>query len=528
MIRVREAIQQDVGDICEIFRSCYGADYPYAQFYDPQQLTKLVYSEDTLLLVAEDTTSGEIIGTASVILEIGAYSDLVGEFGRLAVHPRARQRGAGKLLMNRRLELVRDRLHMGLIEARVAHPYTLRIAESQGFQLVGFLPLKMIVSRRESVALLVQHFGNALELRRNHPRIIPEAYALANLALSNCNVPIDAVIDEQSAPYPYRDDFELEELSTDGYAALLRIERGRLRSREIFGPIRLHYGFFKIHARKSRYLISRDRGQVRGAIGFTVDEVERAVRIFELITPDDEAIRFLLGELERMCRQQWDIAYLEVDVSAFAPRMQRTLLEIGFLPAAYIPAMVFHEVERLDVVRMARLLTPLELGEVHLSSAAAEIARVVLSGFERKDVQPRIAEAVQSVDLFAGLELEQFQRLAGTCHLRVYVPGEYIFSQGQTATEMYVVLSGEVGIFVDGDSTPIGSVRLGECLGETALLSSTPYSATAVAQTNVEAAVLAEPELRRLIRQRPDIGLWIYRNLAVGLGDKLRRADRRM
>jgi hypothetical protein len=37
-------------------------------------------------------------------------------------------------------------------------------------------------------------------------------------------------------------------------------------------------------------------------------------------------------------------------VSAHAPRMQRTLIELGFLPVAYLPALVFHDVERLDVV----------------------------------------------------------------------------------------------------------------------------------------------------------------------------------
>lgn len=525
MIHVREAGPNDVDAIRAIFLSCYGADYPYAQFYDPHQLTKLVYSDDTLLLVAEDTDTGEVVGTASVILEIGAYSDLVGEFGRLAVHPSGRQRGAGTRLMETRLAMVRDRLHVGLIEARVAHPYTLRIAESQGFHPVGFLPLKMLLSRRESIALLARHFGDALELRRNHPRIIPEAYPLAHLALGNCGLAVDPIIDETSAPYPYHDRFEVEELTTEGYSSLLRIERGRVRHREIFGPVRLHYGFFKLQARKSRYLIARDRGHVAGAIGFTVDTVEHAIRIFELITPDDEAIRFLLSELERMCREEWEIAYLEADINAFAPRMQRTLLELGFLPVAYVPALAFDEVERLDVIKMARLLTPLDLGEIYLSPAAQEIATIVLDGFERRAVLPRIAAVVKRIALFAGLECEQFERLAGACQVRTKDAGTPIFQQGDPALEMFIVLSGAATIHVDG--APVGMVHPGESLGEASLLSATPHSATALAVGDVELAVLEEQSLRRLARQRPDIGLIIYRNLALGLGEKLRRADRR-
>jgi len=37
--------------------------------------------------------------------------------------------------------------------------------------------------------------------------------------------------------------------------------------------------------------------------------------------------------------------------------------------------------------------------------------------------------------------------------------------------------------------------------------------------------VLLRDDLQDLVRQRPDIGVVLYRNLARGLGEKLRRAD---
>jgi hypothetical protein len=48
---------------------------------------------------------------------------------------------------------------------------------------------------------------------------------------------------------------------------------------------------------------------------------------------------------------------------------------------------------------------------------------------------------------------------------------------------------------------------------------------TATARTRVETAVLGHEDLAELIRLRPDIGLHIYRNLAVGMGQKLMRVD---
>ena len=90
---------------------------------------------------------------------------------------------------------------------------------------------------------------------------------------------------------------------------------------------------------------------------------------------------------------------------------------------------------------------------------------------------------------------------------------------------MYIVLSGSLAIHMEGSSSPVGAVGPGECLGEVALLSEAPHSATAVAMEPVETGVLTRAGLVELVRQRPDIGVVLYQNLARGLGDKLRRAD---
>ncbi len=522
MITVREATGHDVPAIREIFLACYGTDYTDARYYDDALLTRLVYSSESLMLVAEDAAAGRVVGTASVDFEVGANSDLVGEFGRLAVHPDFRSHGVGRLLMTERILRVADRLQVGLVEARVAHPYSMRIAESHQFAAVGFLPARWRLRERESLAVYARYFGNALALRRNHPRVIPEVAPLAHLALERCGLVPDAIVDEDAPAYPPGGPFELQDLTTDGYAALLRIERGRVRRREIFGPVRLHYGIFKLEARRSRYLIAREQGRIAGAIGFSVDPVDRAVRVFELISLHDEVIRTLLQELEGASRGCHEC--MEIDVSAHAPRMQRTLLELGYLPAAFVPAMVFHDVERLDVVKMIRLAAPPRAADRELTPAVRGLAELVLRRFRTRDVLPRIAQAVQELPLFAGLDDGQVHRLASACGLTTFGPGEVIFRDGQADRAMHVVLEGEVAIARPPSAAAIGLVHRGECLGEMSLLTGAAHAATATARTAVLTAVLDHAELAELIRLRPDIGLHLYHNLAVGLGQKLRRA----
>jgi hypothetical protein len=342
------------------------------------------------------------------------------------------------------------------------------------------------------------------------------------MALENCGLTPDAIVDEHASPYPPGGNFEIQELTTEGYAPLLRIERGRVRQREIFGPARLHYGIFKLQSRGSRYRIAREDGRIVGAVGFTLDPVDKAVRVFELIALHDEVVRFLLRDLERACRDQWE-CLIEVDVSAHAPRMQRTLLELGFLPVGYLPGLVFHEVERLDVVKMLRLLNPPLPRGPRLTPKCEAFADLVLRLFRTRTVLPKIADAVHHLSLFAGLTDEQVARLAGMCTLATFQPGETILQEGQAAKQMYVLLKGETT--VARSATPVGMVRSGECLGEVSFLTGGNHSATAKAVTQVEAAVLDRPDLLELIRLRPDIGLHIYRNLAVGTGEKLKRRD---
>ena len=526
LVKVRAAVESDTTAIQEIFQATYGKEYTYPEYYEESYLKKLIYSDDTLMLVCEDAGEG-VVGTAAVVLESGAYTDLAGEFGRLAVHPKAWGRGISALLLEERVARVQDRLHVGFMEARVTQPFSLKNGMDHGFAPVGFLVQKLrFGERRESTALLVRYFGDALKLRRNHPRVIPEAYHLAGAAMELVGMSPDLIVDERAAPYPHGGEYEVQELTAQGYSSLLRIERGRLRHREIFGPLRLHYGFFRLRSGDSTYLIARRENRVVGAIGFTLDKLENMVRVFEMINLEDEAVRLLLEDLERRCRWEYDVSYIEIDVSAYAPRMQRTLLELGYLPSAYVPALAFHRVERLDVLKMSRLLVPFEPGELSLIPPAEGVAQLVLKGFERMEVVPRLGEMVNQAGLFAGLSEEQVSRLAAACGHATFEPGDYVFHEGEECADTYLILDGEVVVEVSGRSEPLGRVVSGECLGEVALLTETTHSASARVARAVRAAVFTRDELVELVRQRPDIGVVLFRNVARGLGEKLRRADR--
>jgi CRP-like cAMP-binding protein len=137
---------------------------------------------------------------------------------------------------------------------------------------------------------------------------------------------------------------------------------------------------------------------------------------------------------------------------------------------------------------------------------------------------PRLARAVGRLELCRGLTSEQAARLLGEFATDAVGAGSELFGQGGSASSMILVVRGRAQVLIDGDR--VGTVGPGESLGEVSFLSDTPHSATAVADSDMEIGVLTRERLESLVRRRPDIGTVVYRNLARGLGEKLRRADR--
>lgn len=524
----RDAEEGDAPAIVGLFRTAYGEGYVHPQIYDAREVKRMIYDDASMILVALHEPTGQVVGVAGVLFDMGAYSDLVGEFGRLVVDPQWRGRGIGHGLMEERLARVGQRLHVGFVEVRVVTSASPKISQAHGFVPVGLLPQKLVFGgEREHTGLLVHHFGDALKLRRNHPRIIPEAEYLAVAALSGVGLEPDVIVDEAAPPYPAADPgtFELEELTSTGYLDLLRIERGRLQHRQVYGPQRLHYGLFRLAATNSHYVVARAEGRIAGALGYSWDRVERHVRVFEVIDPYDGVVPFLLQALADRCARD-GVECVEVDVSAHATRMQRTLLAAGYLPAAYVPAMAFDAVERIDVVKMVRLLSPLLSLPFEAPEPTRTLGRRVLDRFGDLEHRPQLTEAVRRLELCADLTEEQTGRVLGDFRVTSAEAGEVLFREGDRASRVIVLTSGTVRVEASG--TLLGHVGPGEALGEVAALRDRPHSATAIAETPVEYGEIETDVVAALIRRRPDIGAAVYRNLAKGLARKLERASGRV
>ena len=101
--------------------------------------------------------------------------------------------------------------------------------------------------------------------------------------------------------------------------------------------------------------------------------------------------------------------------------------------------------------------------------------------------------------------------------------GTVLFSQGDPALEMYVVVSGRLDIVVNGAS--VETVEEGGIVGEMAMVNHlSPRTATVSALTDSVVVALTEDEFLRHVHSTPFFALQVLRITA----ERLRRANARV
>lgn len=140
-------------------------------------------------------------------------------------------------------------------------------------------------------------------------------------------------------------------------------------------------------------------------------------------------------------------------------------------------------------------------------------------------------------DIFFQLTPAQLELVANLCHEVVYQPGEMIFEENSTSKELYVIVQGEVEIWIHsgtdgaasgaGLETVIAKLRRGQSFGEVALVDQGRRSASArSAQKDTRLLLIRREKLIMLCETYPPLGYRLMHNLAADLAMKLRNRDR--
>src|SRR5450432_1024936 len=127
---------------------------------------------------------------------------------------------------------------------------------------------------------------------------------------------------------------------------------------------------------------------------------------------------------------------------------------------------------------------------------------------------------LRSIPMFQGLSEEDLGALSSTLVERNFAAGQAIMAQGDTGSEMYIVATGHVNIFLPGESSrrvSLKDIARGEYFGELALFDDKPRSASALATTDAVLLALTRETLTSYLGDRPRAAMAILHTMAERL-----------
>ncbi|MHB8867676.1 MAG: GNAT family N-acetyltransferase [Thermoleophilia bacterium] len=498
---IRPVREDDVEPIIGLFRANYGNDYAIPEFYDPQWVKRGIYSDHIIWLVIED--AGRVVGSGACILDFGDYNDQIGEIGRLVVDPNVGGKGLGKRLLAALVDASDDRVEFGFAEARTVHPKTQRIMDDVEMPPLGFLPQFYRMEWRESFVLNGQLFGNGRRLR--HPGsvdVIPSVEPLARLSLRNLVLDEPIKVRDDARGYPLDQAVTIEPLTGASLVRLLKIERGRLFDPEVFGGLHVDQGLPHLTARRATYLVATEGERTLGAVGYQFEEHDANVRITELIAEEGSVKGSLLRAVVEQAEQVHQAELIECDVDAANPTIQQTLHDMGLLPAAFVPGMVFHGTHRRDVVRMVKLNVPWDPGPLELVEESRAYFDIVAPEFARASAERLRMSLGDTVAALAGLSSLEAYFFRTAAREIAPAPGTSLDPEALT-----LVLSGSVR---HGDET----ILAGGCVNPDVLVGPGD-GIIPVAGPDTSVLAVSRESLLVLCDRHPRLGMKLYRNLAA-------------
>ncbi|MDQ4005992.1 MAG: cyclic nucleotide-binding domain-containing protein, partial [Actinomycetota bacterium] len=188
------------------------------------------------------------------------------------------------------------------------------------------------------------------------------------------------------------------------------------------------------------------------------------------------------------------------------------------------------------IVRAAAVLATRDVGDTAVQAIArgkgrdgSTIVREAVSLMEgeagmRSAGTLSIVERVlflRGVPLFEGLSPDDLVRVAEAATEEWHRAGGVLAEEGEVGDELHIVIDG--GIRVVLGSREIARRGVGEYVGEMAIVSDQPRMASLVAEEDTRTLTLDGARFRRILRERPDVGLAVMRVLC----DRLRASDSR-
>lgn len=127
----------------------------------------------------------------------------------------------------------------------------------------------------------------------------------------------------------------------------------------------------------------------------------------------------------------------------------------------------------------------------------------------------------QKIPIFKGFQPEDVDYILRHGKVMEFRSGQTIFHEGMLGSNVFIILSGEVGIYRKNEL--IAQCKVGDAFGEMAVLNKQPRTATATAISDVRCFTMDEKELNELLQRH--IATKLLLNVIHVLSERLESAN---
>jgi CRP/FNR family transcriptional regulator, cyclic AMP receptor protein len=126
-------------------------------------------------------------------------------------------------------------------------------------------------------------------------------------------------------------------------------------------------------------------------------------------------------------------------------------------------------------------------------------------------------ELLRAVPLFASCSKQELQQIARIADELDVPAGKVLIREGERGREFFVLIEGEVEVRRKGRK--VKNLGAGSFVGEIALLSKMPRSATVTALTPLDVLVITDRAFLDLLEKTPSLTVKVARTLAERVGE---------
>ena len=524
-LNIRKATAEDANGWQDLLKEAFGTDEIAQQVYDLARVGRqLTGPEVEETWIAE--VNGRLRGSISLLSTGSPSNNPVANLGRYVVVPQSYSEGSAEALVRGINEVCLQRKQTAVMRVPASDHDQQDLLEKLGYVCTGFQPWKHLCMVREGILFYVCPGDPLWVTRPPLSRSLPHVCALANEVLRNLQVPLPEIARDGLTGYPLQTELSMEETTAESYESCKLLAQPSNPPAEISGQFNRGLGLLRVGADLPLHaLLGRRDGDVVAGILYYFDDHDKFVRIVDAFATDDLSTGAMLREVTRRAAEQFSAVYVEVDILVTAPRALKTAEQLGFAPVAYFPGFYNSGGYCVDLVKMVKLNTIVALEKPQLTPQAAAMVAAVDGGFDDQKIGVAVIHLLRGLPAFEGLGDGELAKLARLFTQKLYRAHEKIFDKGDSSNEAYVVMRGQIEVYLEEGSRPVATLGAGTVIGEQAFLDGTPRNAAAVATHPTILLVVQRAAFQRLLQTEPQLGLVVLRNLAQDLSHKLRVAS---